>query len=261
MKRVIISVLCLLIVAITGAQTLTDISMSRLPKATRDYITTNLPNMNITRTVKIDDNGITKYGVAFESNGRKRALIFDQDGKFLTKAEKLEQAIGPVQQANPQGTGTTGTTGTPGTTSTTPSKNPSPPSKYPSSGTQSKDIPAEQLPSNITKYINTTFPNGKILLAKQLKIGSVPIYQVKVDDGAKEHILTFNGKGNYLSRRSYASQASQKKQGSPEVRKTPSENPQPVSKDKPKETPSTSKAPDKKNQQPASETVEEPVKK
>jgi hypothetical protein len=252
MKRMIIFVLCLLIAAVAGAQTITDISMSQLPKATRDYIAENMPNANITRTVKIDDKGITKYGVVFESNGRKRALIFDKDGKFLTKAENLEQATGPVHQANPQGTGTT---------STTPSKNPSPPSQSPSSGTQSKDIPPERLPSGIIKYINTTFPNGKILLAKQLKIGSVPIYQVKVDDGVKEHIITFNGKGNYLSKRSYASQANQKKQGSPEVRKTPTENPQPVNQDKPKETPSTNKAPAKKNQQPASETVEEPEKK
>ncbi len=78
------------------AQKQTEIKASQLPKATTDYITSNLPGTTIFRAVKADDKGTITYNVAVDVKGRKHIFVFDKDGNFLKKGDNLVQDAKPA---------------------------------------------------------------------------------------------------------------------------------------------------------------------
>ena len=222
MKKTII---LLFLLAVSGglmAQSYSDIKVSQLPKATQTYIAENMQGMEISRAVKIEDNGTVSYGVVFESRGRKHVLIFDKDGNFVQKGDKLSAPSSTGQPVQSSGTATA-------QPAVTPVQNAS---------NNTKQIPAGNLPGNVQTYIKTNYPNGKIVSASQLTQNSILFYQVSVADGGKEYLMTFNSKGNYLSKRSYTKQEGKPSNTQP--------NPQPT--------------PPKSNPSPAAEQADQPKK-
>lgn len=210
MKKTVLAIFFLLFAFIAGAQEYTEIKTSQLPKATRDYFTKKMPDAKITRAAKVDDNGTISYLVSYSDRGRKHVLQFDKDGTFIGKGDKLVSGAKSTTQAKNSGTPTT-TTKEPG--KQTPPSNPGSSSSHPA-----KVIPAEKLPADILTYLKTNIPSGEITQARQLTINEVPIYQVKVKDGKKEHVITFNGKGKYLSKRSYDVKSDQQKENKQTVK-------------------------------------------
>jgi hypothetical protein len=89
MKKITILLAVLLISACAFAQKATEIQVSKLPKATTDYISDNLPGAKITKASKVEDKGVLTYSVDIDVKGHKHVLIFDKDGKFL-KALRLQ---------------------------------------------------------------------------------------------------------------------------------------------------------------------------
>lgn len=71
------------------AQKTTEIKMKDLPKATTDWMKTNLPKATFEKAVKSDDKGTITYGIMVNSSGRKHIYLFDKDGKFLQKGDNL----------------------------------------------------------------------------------------------------------------------------------------------------------------------------
>lgn len=212
MKKTVLAIFFLLFAFIAGAQEYTEIKTSQLPKATRDYFTKNMPDAKITRAAKVDDNGTISYLVSYSDRGRKHVLQFDKDGTFVGKGDKLVSMAKATTQAKNSGTTATTTTTTKEPGKQTPPSNPAPPSH------PAKVIPTEQLPADILTYLKTNIPSGEITQARQLTINEVPIYQVKVKDGKKEHVITFNGKGKYLSKRSYDVKSDEQKENKPTVK-------------------------------------------
>jgi hypothetical protein len=186
MKR-LIGVIFILVTVIAAAQSYTDIKYSELPKTTQDYVKVNLAGLDITRTVKIEDNGKTSYGVVFESRGAKHVLIFDKDGNYLQKGDDLFS-----QQAKPKNEEVT--PAVPATASKT-----------------TTAISPDQLPASARDYIKTSYASSKIVTAAQFSDKKAVFYQVQITDGSKSYVLTFDSKGNYLSKRYYTAPAEQPK--------------------------------------------------
>lgn len=215
MKKTVLAIFFLLFAFMAGAQECTEIKTSQLPKATRDYFTKNMPDAKISRAAKVDDNGTISYLVSYSDRGRKHVLQFDKDGTFVGKGDKLVSKAKSTTQAKNSGATSTTTTTTKTTTTTTPQeqRKQTPPSNTGSSSSHpAKVIPVEQLPADILTYVKTNIPSGEITQARQLTINEVPIYQIKVKDSKKEHVITFNGKGKYLSKRSYDVKSDQQKE-------------------------------------------------
>ena len=174
-------VLLLLAGLVLRAQDYTEIKVSQLPKATQDYIQRNLSGQKITRVVKSENNGVLTYGVAFETGGNKRVLVFDKDGKYIQKGDRSEAGQNTVKQAPGSGTvKPAGNTATP--------------------------VSADKLPVTIQNYIKTNYPSGKIAVSNQIRENNVDLYQVTVIDGNKSHVLTFDTKGKYLSEQTFVRQ-------------------------------------------------------
>jgi hypothetical protein len=95
MKKITILLAVLLISACAFAQKATEIQVSKLPKATTDYISDNLPGAKITKASKVEDKGVLTYSVDIDVKGHKHVLIFDKDGKFLKKGDALIDSTTP----------------------------------------------------------------------------------------------------------------------------------------------------------------------
>ena len=95
MKKITILLAILLISVCVYAQKTTVIQASKLPQATTDYISDNLPGAKITKASKVEDKGVLTYSVDIEVKGHKHVLIFDKDGKFLKKGDALIDSTTP----------------------------------------------------------------------------------------------------------------------------------------------------------------------
>jgi hypothetical protein len=100
MKRIILLVVSLCFASFLFAQKTTEIKTNQLPKAVTKYVTDNMPGSTISKAVKIEDGKTVQYGTVVDSKGRKHILIFDKDGKFVKKADKLTED--QKQQAAPK---------------------------------------------------------------------------------------------------------------------------------------------------------------
>jgi len=89
MKTAVFFILALFIGLPAISQTITELKQSQLPKATQDYIKTNLKGATISKCAKMEDKGVIKYAVAFDMKGRKHIVIFDKNGNFLEKGDKM----------------------------------------------------------------------------------------------------------------------------------------------------------------------------
>jgi hypothetical protein len=187
MRAVFLGIVIACFAIIGSAQNYTDIKYSELPKTTQDYVKVNLAGLDITRTVKIEDNGKTNYGVVFESRGAKHVLIFDKDGNYLQKGDDLFS-----QQAKPKNEEVT-------------------PAVPATANKTTTAISPDQLPANAKDYIKTSYPSSKIVTAAQFSDKKAVFYQVQVTDGSKNYMLTFDSKGNFLSKRYYTAPAEQPK--------------------------------------------------
>ena len=107
MKKPTALFIIMMIVFAAQAQTYSDIKVSDLPKAAREYVSQNIPGTTIVRAVKIDNNGAINYGAVCEGNGRKYALVFDQEGRFIQKVDKLNSAAPKEKAPDKTSTGTT----------------------------------------------------------------------------------------------------------------------------------------------------------
>lgn len=114
MKKTLLIIISLLFTSTLFAQKMTEIKTSDLPKATTDYIATNMPGSTLFKAAKVEENGTFTYNVAVDIKGRKHILVFDKDGKFLKKGDNMVQE----QKSNPN---------------TDPKNAPKPPAKAPTS--------------------------------------------------------------------------------------------------------------------------------
>jgi uncharacterized protein YxeA len=89
MKTFVLLILALFIGILGTSQTVTELKQSQLPKATQDYIKNSLKGATITKCAKMEDKGVVKYAVAFDMKGRKHIVIFDKNGNFLEKGDKI----------------------------------------------------------------------------------------------------------------------------------------------------------------------------
>jgi hypothetical protein len=72
-------------------ETETTIKNDQLPKAALDYIGKNFGSYKLVEAAKVtDDKNAVKYEVGMGLNGKSIELIFDENGKFLKKAEEQE---------------------------------------------------------------------------------------------------------------------------------------------------------------------------
>ena len=95
MKKILITFAIILISTVLFAQKTTEIPVSKLPKATTDYITDNLPGAKIVKAAKVEEKGVITYNVGIDVKGKKHLLIFDKDGKFLRKGDELINSNAP----------------------------------------------------------------------------------------------------------------------------------------------------------------------
>jgi hypothetical protein len=186
MRRLFLGIILSCFTVALWAQNYTDIKKSDLPKTTQDYIKVNLAGLDVTRTVKIEDNGKTNYGVVFESRGAKHVLIFDKEGNYLQKGDDLFSGQGKAKS------------------------NEDPP-VAPTANKSTTAISANQLPAKVQDYIKTNYAGSKIVTASQFSDKKAVFFQVQVTDGSRNHLLTFDSKGNYLSKRYYTAPAEQPK--------------------------------------------------
>ena len=95
MKKIVVILAAVLISACVYAQKTDVIPASKLPKATTDYISDNLPGAKITKAAKVEDKGVLTYNVDVDIKGHKHLFIFDKDGKFLKKGDALVTSPAP----------------------------------------------------------------------------------------------------------------------------------------------------------------------
>jgi hypothetical protein len=185
MKRLYTFYLFLLVPVFIIAQEYEEIKVSELPKTIPAYVSEVMPGGVISRAAKATENGQLYYAAVIDFRGNKRIMIFDKDGNFVKRVEKLNQQAKPVSQ--------------PGTGS---------PSGTPANATanSTKIIPAGSLPATVQSYLRQNHPNGNISEAKQLIINRIPFYQVTVSETTRDLVLTFNKDGKYLSKRTYYKQ-------------------------------------------------------
>lgn len=100
MKKILITLAVLLLSTFLFAQKTTEIPTSKLPKATTDYITDNLPGATITKAAKVEDKGVVTYNADIDVKGHKHLLIFDKDGKFLKKGDALIDSKTPKSNSS-----------------------------------------------------------------------------------------------------------------------------------------------------------------
>ena len=93
MKRIFFLLLVTLFTTSLFAQKTTEIKTKDLPKATTDWIKTNMPPAVIQKSVKLDDKGTITYNVLVSSAGRNHILVFDKDGKYLQKGDNLYKNV------------------------------------------------------------------------------------------------------------------------------------------------------------------------
>jgi hypothetical protein len=183
MRKIVLLLILVWGVGYVAAQEYTDIKVMQLPKKTQAYLAENMKGMTPSRTVKIENNGVLSYGVVYEVSGRKRVLVFDKDGNFTQKGDKLNSGSAAVQPANSSGTGT-----------------------IKPAGNNTIPIAVEKLPAPTQTYLKTTYPSGKIAISNQLTENSIIFYQVTVIDGNKSHVIAFDSKGKYLSEQTFTKQ-------------------------------------------------------
>lgn len=99
MKKIALFTFAVLFSTLLSAQKLTEIQSKDLPKATTDYIATNMPGSTVFKAVKAEDKGVITYNVAIDLKGRKHIMIFDKEGNFLKKGEKPPVKASATEQA------------------------------------------------------------------------------------------------------------------------------------------------------------------
>jgi hypothetical protein len=92
MKKLVLVLLVSFCTTVLFAQKTTEVKTKDLPKATTDWVKTNMPPATIQKSIKLEDKGTVTYNVLVLSAGRKHILVFDKDGKYLQKGDDLYKA-------------------------------------------------------------------------------------------------------------------------------------------------------------------------
>jgi YD repeat-containing protein len=69
----------------------TEIKVDQLPKEVTKWVTNNIPGGKITKAGKIEENGVVSYAAVVEARGQKHGYMFDKNGKFTGKADRMNQ--------------------------------------------------------------------------------------------------------------------------------------------------------------------------
>ncbi len=110
MKRIFIFLFVSLFTTGVIAQTVTEIKPSEIPKKITEYLNKNLVTYTVVRAAKSELNGVIKYKVMTDSNGKKAILLFDKDFKIIVRKKNTngQEQPKPVPPITPSGNKTDG---------------------------------------------------------------------------------------------------------------------------------------------------------
>lgn len=113
-KIILLFVAAIMVLAVTAQERkVVELKKEQLPKTTQKYIADNFPGGTVARAGKVDDKGVVSYVVVIDTKGRKHSYVFDKDGNFQGKGDKMvpppppagaKQATGATQTDPKQST-------------------------------------------------------------------------------------------------------------------------------------------------------------
>jgi hypothetical protein len=105
MKKLLVAIVTLVFAVSVFAQKGEEIKTSELPKNITTWINQNFKKPSIERAAKVTENkNILGYCVSVDTKGRKTILVFDKNGKYLEKVQKIADAQNVLKPAQPQPT-------------------------------------------------------------------------------------------------------------------------------------------------------------
>lgn len=104
MKKIAVILVCMIAFAgFTNAQTKTAVKTADLQKAITDNITKDFAGYNIQTSYKMEKGTSISYEVEVAKGADKLVLVYDKDGKFLSKHPvHMAQKVDHKQNANKQ---------------------------------------------------------------------------------------------------------------------------------------------------------------
>ncbi len=105
MKRIFIFLFVSLFITGVMAQNVTELKPAEIPKKITEYLNKNLVTYSVVRAAKSDYNGVIKYKIMAESNGRKAIYLFDKDFKIIVRKKNMngKEQPKPVPPITPSG--------------------------------------------------------------------------------------------------------------------------------------------------------------
>jgi hypothetical protein len=105
MKKILLTIVAVVFGISVFAQKGEEIKKSELPKNITTWISQNFKKPSIERAAKVTDNkNLLGYCVSVDTKGRKTILVFDKNGKYLEKVQKVADAQNVLKPAQPQPT-------------------------------------------------------------------------------------------------------------------------------------------------------------
>jgi uncharacterized protein involved in high-affinity Fe2+ transport len=89
MKKLKMIVVFSLFFLVLSAQKYQEVHKQDLPRKIDSYIRSNQKDATFFKAVKQEEKGITTYDVALDIHGKKQILVFDKNGKYVRKGDKL----------------------------------------------------------------------------------------------------------------------------------------------------------------------------
>ena len=186
MKNIFSLLLVFLIPFILFSQDYEEIKASELPKGVKQYLNKYMPGSEISRAAKGIEHGNTIYATVIQDKSNKRILIFDEEGRFLRKAENLSSP----------------STDPPPISNTANPKSESAPASKPNAVAM-QTIPEKSLPESIRTFLRENHTNYTLLEITYVPFAEAPLFKILLRDAQSDNLYLFNARGEKTSKRSY----------------------------------------------------------
>ena len=105
MKRIFVFLFVSIFITGLMAQNVTDLKPAQIPKKITEYLTKNLGTYSVARAAKSENNGVVRYKVLTESNGKKTIFLFDKDFNIIVRKKNTNrnEQPKPVPPITPSG--------------------------------------------------------------------------------------------------------------------------------------------------------------
>ena len=195
MKKITLLLMLFSISCFVFPQQYEEISIAKLPKGVKDYVTQNFKNVKIIRAAQSVQNNEKIYGAVIEADGRKYSMIFDKNGTFIQKADDLLKSLAPSGKTGSMGGSSGGTTG--GLTG-----GPANPKRT------IRPLPLMSCPKGVQDYIAKNYPKATVISSGQYTEKGQGFFVVTVSEKGKDYTFHFTSQGQNMPNRTQITPAS-----------------------------------------------------